>query len=187
LAADGARGLSHLKVDRKAGLPDGTASFYYRTREALLHAVAARVAELDLADLAHVTGGASEAVLDGGVSTLAVVTMSAAEEPGLTRTKARYELLMHATRDPAMAETFGQMSSQMIEMGRQVIVALQPEHNAADQSLIDDQTYAVLTFINGVLLGFARGDHSVRSAEQLDRFVSAIVAGVAAQTRSSTA
>src|ERR1700739_3733028 len=51
LADDGAKGLSHLKVDRKAEVPDGTSSFYFRTRAALLRAVAERVAELDLADL----------------------------------------------------------------------------------------------------------------------------------------
>lgn len=51
LADDGAKGLSHLKVDRKAGVPDGTTSFYFRTRSALLRAVAERSAELDLAEL----------------------------------------------------------------------------------------------------------------------------------------
>src|SRR5271166_6850013 len=54
LAADGAKGLSHLKVDRKAGVPDGTTSFYFRTRSALLRAVAERLAELDLASLQSV-------------------------------------------------------------------------------------------------------------------------------------
>ena len=48
LAEDGAKGLSHLKVDRKADVPDGTTSFYFRTRSALLRAVAERLAELDL-------------------------------------------------------------------------------------------------------------------------------------------
>ena len=48
LADDGIKGVSHLKVDRKASVPAGTTSFYFRTRAALLHAVAERVAELDL-------------------------------------------------------------------------------------------------------------------------------------------
>ncbi len=51
LADDGAKGLSHLKVDGRAGVPDGTTSFYFRTRSALLHAVAERMVELDLAAL----------------------------------------------------------------------------------------------------------------------------------------
>src|SRR2546429_235342 len=36
LAADGARGLTHRRVDRHAGFPEGTTSFYYQTRAALL-------------------------------------------------------------------------------------------------------------------------------------------------------
>jgi DNA-binding transcriptional regulator YbjK len=182
LAADGARGLSHLKVDRKAQLPDGTTSFYFRTRESLLHAIALRVAELDLADLAEATEG----VFDDGVSMLAKVTMTAAGEPGLTRTKARSELLMHATRDPWMAEHFGKASATMTEMGRAFIVSMQPADEPLDEALIDDQTFAVLTFINGVLIGFARGDRTVRTAEQFDRFVSGIVAGLAAQARAQS-
>src|ERR1700739_4175629 len=57
LADDGAKGLSHLKVDRKAGVADGTPSFYFRTRSALLRAVAERLAELDLASLQSVADG----------------------------------------------------------------------------------------------------------------------------------
>ena len=59
LADDGAKGLSHLKVDRKAVVPDGTTSFYFRTRSALLRAVAERLAEQDLASLQSIAVGAS--------------------------------------------------------------------------------------------------------------------------------
>src|ERR1700753_2698546 len=58
LAADGAQGLSHLRAARRAGVPDGTTSFYFRTRSALLRAVAERLAELDLATLQSVADSA---------------------------------------------------------------------------------------------------------------------------------
>jgi DNA-binding transcriptional regulator YbjK len=32
LARDGMRGLTHRAVDRTAGLPEGSASYYFRTR-----------------------------------------------------------------------------------------------------------------------------------------------------------
>src|ERR1700730_3481779 len=73
LADDGAKGLSHLKVDRRAGVPDGTTSFYFRTRSALLHAVAERMVELGLAtlqmvaDSAGAEDGASPSALAKGV------------------------------------------------------------------------------------------------------------------------
>src|SRR6201982_4075974 len=59
LADDGAKGLSHLKVDGRAGVPDGTTSFYFRTRSALLRAVAERMVELDLAALQSVPDSAN--------------------------------------------------------------------------------------------------------------------------------
>lgn len=79
LADDGAKGLSHLKVDGRAGVPDGTTSFYFRTRPALLHAVAERMVELDLAALQSVPDTA--AVDDGLASTLAKVVIQSGEDP----------------------------------------------------------------------------------------------------------
>jgi len=89
LAGHGAKGLSHPKVDRQAGVPDGSTSYYFRTRTALLRAVAERLAELDLAELKSVTEAARADNGRGSVPTasrLATVVMRSASEPGLTRT-----------------------------------------------------------------------------------------------------
>src|SRR5262249_36596464 len=43
LGTDGIHGVSHPKVDRQAGVPAGTTSFYFRTRKALLFAAATRL------------------------------------------------------------------------------------------------------------------------------------------------
>ena len=48
LAEQGAKGQSHIKVDRAAGVAEGTTSAYFRTRSALLVATAQRAVELDL-------------------------------------------------------------------------------------------------------------------------------------------
>ena len=58
LANEGAKGLSHPKVDRYAEVPNGSTSFYFRTRSALLRATAQRLAELDLSDLMSVASPA---------------------------------------------------------------------------------------------------------------------------------
>src|SRR5205807_7370136 len=109
LADDGTKGLSHLKVDAKAGVPEGTTSFYFRTRSALLRAVAERVVELDLASLQSVADSAG--VENGSsASMLATLVIQSGEEPQLSRTKARYELTMQATRDPAVAVTLQRAS-----------------------------------------------------------------------------
>ena len=45
LAGRGMRGLTHRAVDQAAGLPAGSTSYYFRTREALLQATVERLAD----------------------------------------------------------------------------------------------------------------------------------------------
>ena len=177
LADDGAKGLSHLKVDGRAGVPEGTTSFYFRTRSALLHAVAERMVELDLATLQAVAdSGGIEA--GASASTLAKVVIQSGEEPQLTRTKARYELTMQATRDPAMAATLERATRAFTKLHHDIFVQLLPHGAELDPAVVDDLTNITLTFINGLLLRLAHGDRIIDSPEQLDGVLSAIVAGV---------
>ncbi|MFE6964705.1 TetR/AcrR family transcriptional regulator [Agromyces sp. NPDC057679] len=56
LAREGARGLTHRAVDDEAGVPTGTTSNYFRTRDALIAGLVARIGERLMptdADLAH--------------------------------------------------------------------------------------------------------------------------------------
>jgi DNA-binding transcriptional regulator YbjK len=177
LADDGAKGLSHLKVDGRAGVPDGTTSFYFRTRSALLHAVAERMVELDLAALQTVAD--STAVDDGSsASTLAKVVIQSGEEPQLSRTRARYELTLQATRDPAMAAILGRATQAFTKLHHDIFVQLLPHGADLDPAIVDDLTNITLTFINGLLLRLAHGDRIIDTAEQLDAALSAIVAGI---------
>ncbi|WP_426511213.1 TetR/AcrR family transcriptional regulator [Dactylosporangium sp. McL0621] len=50
LGHDGVRALTHRAVDTRAGLPQGTCSYHFPTRNALLTAALERIAELDLQD-----------------------------------------------------------------------------------------------------------------------------------------
>src|SRR6185437_14508892 len=86
LADRGAKGLSHPQVDRQAGVPDGSTSYYFRTRDALVHAVAERVAELDLADLLSVTDVHANTPMSPqrAASKLAAVVMKSLTGAGLT-------------------------------------------------------------------------------------------------------
>jgi hypothetical protein len=171
LAAEGAKGLSHLKVDRWANVPDGTTSFHFRTRSALLRAIAERLDEVDMATMQTV-------VVDGSTSVLlAELVMRAGVEPQLTRTKARYELAMQATRDPQLAESLTRSTKAFAALHHDIVVQLLPEDAKPDEAVIRDLSTAMLTFINGLLLRFAHGDPVVRSVEELDRLMSAIAAG----------
>jgi DNA-binding transcriptional regulator YbjK len=176
LADEGAKGLTHLKVDCAAAVPSGTTSFNFRTRSALLHAVAERVTELDLVDLAAISESAQRRE---GPSVLAQAVFASSLEPALTRTRARYELLLHSARDPVLRQTIRVTASRFLRLSRAAVMDLQPAHARPTREVIDDQTIAVVAFIEGIMLGFAREDRTVRDAAHLDRLLSAIVTGVA--------
>jgi len=52
LARDGLRGLTHRGVDREAGLPSGSTSYYTPTRDSLIELVAHRLAGRSAGDIA---------------------------------------------------------------------------------------------------------------------------------------
>ena len=102
LAEHGSRGLTHAQVDHCAEVPDGTTSYYYRTRDALLRTTGARVAEIDSAKLQSVAGEPIDPRHPFGH--LARLTLAQATGSGLALNRARHELLLCAARDPDLAE-----------------------------------------------------------------------------------
>jgi DNA-binding transcriptional regulator YbjK len=183
LAREGAKGLSHPRVDRYAEVPNGSTSFYFRTRSALLQATAQRLAELDLADLMSVAGravGDDNNVSVGGASPLATMVMLSGQEPRLTRTKARFELLLQANRDPELAEIFRHNSELFTELHRQEILSRSHSKDKPDPKVLDEQTAATMSFVSGLHMRFIAGDRSIDSAEQLDLLLKGIADGIAA-------
>ncbi|MFF4776569.1 TetR/AcrR family transcriptional regulator [Microtetraspora fusca] len=101
LAAAGMRGLTHRAVDRAAGLPEGSCSFYFRTRQALLQAALDRLVEVDTADIVAMP----EVSGDSTAEKIAAVTATHIEHwttKGRTRILARHELSLEATRRPEL-------------------------------------------------------------------------------------
>ncbi|OBH26530.1 TetR family transcriptional regulator [Mycobacterium sp. E342] len=178
LADDGAKGLSHLKVDRKAEVPDGTTSFYFRTRSALLRAVAERLAELDLADLQSVADDSDGRGDNPSPSRLSQVVIRSGNEPQLSRTRARYELAMQAARDPSLAAILQRATDEFTKLHREILVQLMPHGADLDPPVVEDLSNVTLTFINGLLLRLAHGDRIVDTPERLDGILSAIAAGI---------
>jgi DNA-binding transcriptional regulator YbjK len=166
LADRGAKGLSHPQVDRRAGVPDGSTSYYFRTRNALVRAVAERVAELDLADLLSVTeADTTRSSHEAAAAKLAAVVMKSLTGDGLTRTRARIELLLQASRDPAISEVFHTNSETYLRLHRDLAELTQTAN--ADSSDIDDQALLTVTFISGLMLGAAAGNQPVIGRERL--------------------
>ncbi len=161
-------------------MPAGTTSFYFRTRKALLHAVATRLNELDVADLSTMAELAGDRSTEfSGTAGLARIVMYAATEPWFTRAKARYELLLLASRDPELAATLNESAEGLYALARDVVARWHPAGSEPDPALIQDQAIATLTFINGVMMTFVSGRPAVDSAGHLDRLIQGVIAGVA--------
>jgi DNA-binding transcriptional regulator YbjK len=181
LAEEGAKGLTHRKVEQQAGLPDGTTSSYFRTRSALLRATAERVAELDAVDFEAVMlrcalpdGGTSATTL----SVLAEMVIRSATGPGLDRSRARYELALHAHRDEVLQGAIQDAIAGFVALSEQAVTQLQP--GPVDHALVEKQARAITTFINGVIVRQIFGHPGVDSAQDLTELLHALVAGVAA-------
>ena len=104
IADEGLRGLTHRAVDRRAGLPEGTCSAYFRTRQALQLAVTEYVAATLAAD---VDALAAELSTAPATRTRAVALTLALFERWLDERElivAKLELSLEAPRNPAVAE-----------------------------------------------------------------------------------
>ena len=142
LARDGMRGLTHRAVDRAAGLPEGSASYYFRTRQALLQATVERLAELDStdmpprADMPPSTGlpASPGQDLDAFAAAAARIVESWLTS-GRERQLARYELALEATRRPELRQVLVASGATIRAMVASQFAAAgvrQPGERAAD-------------------------------------------------------
>jgi AcrR family transcriptional regulator len=115
LASSGVHGLTHRTAETAAGLPAGTASNYFRSREALLVAAAERIAELHYADMSQAaqqyqdsaTSGSGQLPVPGSPGEQLVDLLAGSLLAATTVHRERYlavvELLLEARRRPALA------------------------------------------------------------------------------------
>jgi DNA-binding transcriptional regulator YbjK len=159
LAEDGARGLTHLRVDRRAGVADGTTSFYFQTRSALLRGATDRVVQLDVADFTGALNKANKAnkamnealnnpeaapgdKAESLLAQLAEQAMRTAVEPERSRARARFALLMVAARDPELSAVFQSLMDQFVAISEEAVAQLQPADRPVDRELIREQASA---------------------------------------------
>jgi DNA-binding transcriptional regulator YbjK len=151
LARDGMRGLTHRAVDRAAGLPEGSASYYFRTRQALLQATVERLAELTSVDLLGSAttpdGRTTPAPPGGDLDDLAAFAAGLIESwltTGRERLLARYELALEATRRPELRQT-------LAASGAAIRAAVAGRFAAAGVRDPDQSAAAFVAFIDGLL------------------------------------
>jgi DNA-binding transcriptional regulator YbjK len=104
LADVGVGGLTHRQVDDRAGLPAGTTSNYFRTRQALLEATAARTVDLhwQRVEALRAAIGSLTHFTPEGVKALLTRMISDLDEQTRRYTLARFELFMEGTRRPGL-------------------------------------------------------------------------------------
>lgn len=116
------RGLTHRGVDEMAGVAPGSTSYYARTRAALLELALARLTELDEADVAVMPQLPD---IDGTAALADVVAhfLVGALGAGRTRTLARYELALEATRRPQLRARYDRAGRLIREQAPRLLAA----------------------------------------------------------------
>jgi DNA-binding transcriptional regulator YbjK len=146
LARDGSRGLTHRAVDRTAGLPEGSTSYYFRTRHSLLQAIVDRLAELDGGTIPTLPATSGHEFADAFTAVLEHLLTQ-----GRARLLARYELTLEATRRPELREVLAASSAKIYDLVAERFGALgvtEPQQRADDFLAVVDGL--LLTQVTGV-------------------------------------
>jgi AcrR family transcriptional regulator len=196
LAEAGVHGLTHRAVERRAGLPDGTASNYFRSREALLVATAERVGQLHRADMdaaAAAWSGANDgppgdqyshrrrpaAAVSVEAQTVELITASllAAATRHRPRYLAVFELRMESVRRPALAEALAAVVTTSFQFTA-------GHHAALGLDIPPERIPLLITFYGGVLFTLVTEPSAAISEPAVRALVAALVHGALDVARS---
>lgn len=145
VADEGLRGLTHRAVDRRAGLPEGTCSAYFRTRQALQLAVTEYVA----ATLAADVDALGAELLECAGEARAVALTLALFERWLDERElilAKLELSLEAPRNPAVAEVLTASRTRLVGVVEGLLSRVGPESGNA-------RAEALVASFDGLLVG----------------------------------
>ncbi|MFD4372440.1 TetR/AcrR family transcriptional regulator [Streptomyces sp. NPDC058486] len=154
LADEGMRGLTHRAVDRRADLPPGTTSAYYRTRAALLTGLVARLVQRDQAELEATAEKlpplrTADELVDG----MLLLTRQRLTGEGRRRSLARYACAVESVRDPELRALLVPRENAAREAVRHFLSA----HGVQD---VENRTHTLLTCIDGLIF-----DHLLTGGE----------------------
>jgi DNA-binding transcriptional regulator YbjK len=127
LGLKGAAGLTHRAVDRHAGLPEGSTSNLFRTRDALVGAVCRFLTEHDLATLAKAESRFDAVPIthaDAAAELARIIIRWSDQEAVLTA--ARLEIFLIARRDPRLAAQLDQVRKNFRDRAGEWLERLKP-------------------------------------------------------------
>ena len=134
VGAQGMRALTHRAVDAEAGVPPGSTSNVFRTREALLLGMGERfvVRERTMAE-----GGAGEVEASAaGLAEALGRFAQAATTSGRTVTLARYALLVEAAQHPELAALLAAGADDVDTWGLDLVTRAGSRHPARDHGIL---------------------------------------------------
>ncbi|MBT2482344.1 TetR/AcrR family transcriptional regulator [Streptomyces sp. ISL-94] len=145
LADEGIRGLTHRAVDRKAAMPLGTTSAYFRTRAALLTGLVTRLVRLDQEELHTMAEQfpalrTAEELVDG----IALLTRQRLTGEGRRRSLARYACAVESVRDPELRDILVPRENA----GREAVRLFLAGHGVTD---VESRSHTLLTCIDGLV------------------------------------
>lgn len=120
LATDGIRGLTHRGVDERAGLPEGSTSNSFRTRDALMLGVTRHMVA---AELPAITGTLAAATPDELIHALAAL-FDEQTGPLRDQTAARLALIVEAGHDDGIRAALREGRGRVAEPIRAAFVTL---------------------------------------------------------------
>lgn len=159
LVTKGSRGLTHRAVDRLAGVTEGSTSYYFRTRQALLAAAVERLARKD-----------TEAIVLSAESRKALIETLAATVVGPggsvpSQQIARLELSLEGLRHPHLQKTLTNLGSDV----HQTLTGALERLRVPDAS---DRATALMVTVDGLLVNQLMGDESrVKTTENVGRLL----------------
>ena len=180
LVEAGVHGVTHRAVDRRADLPAGTASNYFRSREALLVATARRVVDRHQADMAGVARADPAVGPPNGVErAIELISDSLMLAAGQHRARylAMFELRLEGLRRPALAAAIDEQMAAM--------VAFTGEHHTEHGLGIPPAAIpAMLVMYGGALFALVTGPAEALVPDMVRPLAVAIVhGGLAAATQ----
>lgn len=127
LGAGGLRRLTYQAVDAAAGVPSGTTSNHFRTREALLDGLVAHLVTLDLEDWDGGGVAGSGHPVPTGPEDFALALNRLVLQlvgPGSNRNLARYQLLMESVARPTLRVPLEQARGTLLVWGADILRGL---------------------------------------------------------------
>lgn len=143
LGEQGIRALVHARVDERAGLPKGSTSNWFRTRDALVAGVVGWMAELERGDF---SAGAAQVVTtpDQLIDALSGL-INAETDLFAGRTRARYALFFEGANDPQLLKPLLQQRAVYVEWATALLAGVGAARPA-------DAVRALMAALEGLVL-----------------------------------